>query len=53
MSTTNRTLGVLLILTAITTVLYWINYFTSADVAVVSAMQPFVDASVDILLGYQ
>jgi hypothetical protein len=36
-STTNRTLGVLLILTAITTVLYWINYFTSGDVAVVSA----------------
>lgn len=35
--TTNRTLGVLLILTAITTVLYWINYFTSGDVAVVSA----------------
>lgn len=37
MARTSRTLGVLLILTAITTVLYWINYFTSADVAVVAA----------------
>ena len=37
MPTTNRTLGVLLILTAMTTVAYWVNYFTSGDVAVVSA----------------
>ena len=33
----SRALGVLLILTAVTTVLYWINYFTSGDVAVVAA----------------
>jgi hypothetical protein len=37
MSLTNRTLGVLLVLTALTTVAYWVNYFTSGDVAVVSA----------------
>ena len=34
---TNRALGAILILTAIVTVAYWINYFTSGDVAVVSA----------------
>src|SRR5271155_4275964 len=34
---TNRALGVILILTAVVTVAYWINYFTSGDVAVVSA----------------
>jgi hypothetical protein len=33
----NRTLGVILILTALTTVAYWVNYFTSADVEVVPA----------------
>jgi len=33
----NCTLGVILVLTALTTVAYWVNYFTSADVEVVSA----------------
>ena len=37
MSQPNRALGAILILTAVVTVAYWINYFTSADVAVVSA----------------
>src|SRR5215469_4403655 len=37
MNTKNRTLGGILILTAITTVAYWVNYFTSGDVAVVNA----------------
>lgn len=32
-----RTLGVILILTALTTVAYWANYFTSAEVVVVPA----------------
>jgi hypothetical protein len=32
----NRALGAILILTAIVTVAYWINYFSSGDVAVVS-----------------
>ena len=32
-----RTLGVCLILTAIVTVAYWVDYFTSAEVAVVPA----------------
>jgi hypothetical protein len=33
----SKTLGALLVLTAITTALYWVNYFTSGDVAVVAA----------------
>jgi hypothetical protein len=33
----NRALGAILILTAIVTVAYWINYFSSGDVAVISA----------------
>jgi len=33
----HRALGALLVLTAITTALYWVNYFTSGDVAVVAA----------------
>ena len=37
MPRTNRTLGAILILTALTTLAYWINYFTSGDVAVVNA----------------
>ena len=37
MSRKNRGLGAILIVTAIVTALYWINYFTSADVAVVNA----------------
>jgi len=34
---TNRTLGAILILTALVTLAYWVNYFTSGDVAVVNA----------------
>ena len=37
MQTKNRVLGAILIVTAITTVAYWIDYFTSAEVAVVPA----------------
>jgi hypothetical protein len=37
MSAANRILGVCLILTAIITVAYWADYFTSAEVAVVPA----------------
>lgn len=35
--TFDRTLGVIFVVTAIVTAAYWINYFTSADVAVISA----------------
>ena len=37
MKATNRTLGAILILTALVTLAYWVNYFTSGDVAVVNA----------------
>jgi len=37
MSAANRVLGVCLILTAVVTVAYWADYFTSAEVAVVPA----------------
>jgi len=37
MSAANRVLGVCLILTAVVTVAYWVDYFTSAEVAVVPA----------------
>ncbi len=37
MTSKNRVLGAILIVTAITTVAYWIDYFTSAEVAVVPA----------------
>jgi hypothetical protein len=37
MTAAYRVLGVLLVLTALTTVAYWVNYFTAGDVAVVSA----------------
>jgi hypothetical protein len=33
----DRALGAILILTALTTLAYWINYFTSGDVAVIPA----------------
>lgn len=38
MRTVDRALGAILILTAIVTVLYWIDYFHGGDVAVVNAL---------------
>jgi hypothetical protein len=37
MRRTNRVLGVLLLITSVVTVLYWIDYFHGGDVAVVNA----------------